>query len=86
MWDDFAEQDKIEREKIKYPAQETLGFRIIGMRVCVIQNHWNGDIAVFTISGMRVCVIQNHWNGDICTCSCVHNLMNEGMCDSESLE
>lgn len=33
VWDDFAEQDKIEREKKKYPSQEVLGFRIIGMRV-----------------------------------------------------
>ena len=33
MWDDFAERDKIEREKKKYPPQEILGFRIIGMRV-----------------------------------------------------
>ena len=34
VWDDHADVDKIEREKRKYPAQETLGFRIIGMRVC----------------------------------------------------
>ena len=33
VWDDFAEKDKIDRERKKYPAQETLGFRIIGMRV-----------------------------------------------------
>ena len=33
VWDDFAERDKIEREKKKYPPQEILGFRIIGMRV-----------------------------------------------------
>ena len=33
VWDDFAEQDKIDREKKKYPAQEIIGFRIIGMRV-----------------------------------------------------
>ncbi|CAI8046652.1 Inositol polyphosphate multikinase [Geodia barretti] len=33
VWDDFAEKDKIDREKKKYPAQETLGYRIIGMRV-----------------------------------------------------
>ncbi len=33
VWDDFAEQDKIEREKKKYPPQEIIGFRIIGMRV-----------------------------------------------------
>ena len=33
MWDDFAEKDKIDRERKKYPAQETLGYRIIGMRV-----------------------------------------------------
>ena len=32
VWDDFAEQDKIDREK-KYPAQEIIGFQIIGMRV-----------------------------------------------------
>lgn len=35
VWDDFADKEKIEREKKKYPAQETLGFRIIGMRVNV---------------------------------------------------
>ena len=34
VWDDFAEKDKIDRERKKYPAQETLGYRIIGMRVC----------------------------------------------------
>ena len=33
VWDDFAEQDKIDREKKKYPPQEIIGFRIIGMRV-----------------------------------------------------
>jgi len=33
VWDDFAEQDKIDRERKKYPAQEIIGFRIIGMRV-----------------------------------------------------
>lgn len=33
VWDDFAERDKIERERKKYPPQEILGFRIIGMRV-----------------------------------------------------
>ena len=33
VWDDFAEQDKIDREKRKYPPQEIIGFRIIGMRV-----------------------------------------------------
>ena len=33
VWDDFAERDNIEREKKKYPPQEILGFRIIGMRV-----------------------------------------------------
>ena len=33
VWDDYAEQDKIDREKKKYPAQEIIGFRIIGMRV-----------------------------------------------------
>lgn len=33
VWDDFAEKDKIEREKKKYPPQEIIGFRIIGMRV-----------------------------------------------------
>ena len=33
VWDDFAERDKIERERKKYPQQEILGFRIIGMRV-----------------------------------------------------
>ena len=33
VWDDFADQEKIDRELKKYPAQETLGFRIIGMRV-----------------------------------------------------
>ena len=34
VWDDFAQQDKIDREKKKYPQQEIIGFRIIGMRVC----------------------------------------------------
>lgn len=33
VWDDNAHPDKIERELKKYPAQETLGFRIVGMRV-----------------------------------------------------
>ena len=33
VWDDFAEQDKIDREKKKCLAQEIIGFRIIGMRV-----------------------------------------------------
>ena len=33
VWDDFAEQDKIDRERKKYPCQEVIGFRIIGMRV-----------------------------------------------------
>ena len=33
VWDDFAEQDKIERERKKFPAQEIIGWRIIGMRV-----------------------------------------------------
>lgn len=33
VWDDLADQAKIERELKKYPAQETLGFRIVGMRV-----------------------------------------------------
>ena len=33
VWDDFAQQDKIDREKKKYPQQEIIGFRIIGMRV-----------------------------------------------------
>ena len=33
VWDDFAERDKIEREMKKFPAQEIIGFRIIGMRV-----------------------------------------------------
>ena len=35
VWDDFAEQDKIDREMKKYPEQDVLGFRIIGMRVSV---------------------------------------------------
>ena len=35
VWDDFAQQDKIDREKKKYPQQEIIGFRIIGMRVCM---------------------------------------------------
>ena len=38
VWDDLADNDKIEREKKKYPAQEILGFRIIGMRVSPIVN------------------------------------------------
>lgn len=33
VWDDSASQDKIDREMKKYPIQETVGFRIIGMRV-----------------------------------------------------
>ena len=33
VWDDFADQEKIDRELKKYPAQESLGFRVIGMRV-----------------------------------------------------
>jgi hypothetical protein len=33
VWDDNASQDKIEREKKKYPIQDTVGIRIIGMRV-----------------------------------------------------
>ena len=33
VWDDYAEQDKVERERKKYPDQEVIGFRIIGMRV-----------------------------------------------------
>ena len=33
VWDDYAEQAKIDREKKKYPPQEIIGFRIIGMRV-----------------------------------------------------
>ena len=37
VWEDFAERDEIERERKKYPPQEILGFRIIGMRVS-----WNG--------------------------------------------
>ena len=41
VWDDLADNDKIEREKKKYPAQETLGFRIIGMRVSTIVNTIN---------------------------------------------
>ena len=38
VWDDFADQEKIDRELKKYPAQESLGFRIIGMRVNVHQH------------------------------------------------
>ena len=33
VWDNFAEQDKIDHEKKKYPTQEIIGFQIIGMRV-----------------------------------------------------
>lgn len=33
VWDDLALQDKIDREKKKYPCQEVIGFRIVGMRV-----------------------------------------------------
>ena len=33
VWDDHALQDKIDREKKKYPCQEVIGFRIVGMRV-----------------------------------------------------
>ena len=35
VWDDYAQQDKIDREMKKYPYQEVIGFRIIGMRVCM---------------------------------------------------
>ena len=35
VWDDQASQDKIDREMKKYPIQETVGFRIIGLRVCM---------------------------------------------------
>ncbi len=28
VWDNFAEKDKIEHEKKKYPAQEVIGWRI----------------------------------------------------------
>ena len=33
VWDDHALQDKIDREMKKYPCQEVIGFRIVGMRV-----------------------------------------------------
>ncbi len=33
VYDDFAEQTKIDREMKKFPQQQIIGFRIIGMRV-----------------------------------------------------
>ena len=33
VWDDFAQPDKIDKEKKKYPLQEIIGFRVTGMRV-----------------------------------------------------
>ena len=53
VWDDFAEKDKIDREKKKYPAQETLGYRIIGMRVNQ-RDYWDLSYAYTRIIGMRV--------------------------------
>ena len=44
VWDDFAEKDKIEREKKKYPPQEIIGFRIIGMRVCGMWSEGGWDV------------------------------------------
>ena len=44
VWDDFAEKDKIEREKKKYPPQEIIGFRIIGMRVGGTWNEGGWDV------------------------------------------
>ena len=45
VWDDFADPDKIEREKKKYPVQDVVGFRIIGMRVsrCVVRHRNEGE-------------------------------------------
>ena len=39
VWDDFANSDKIDKEKRKYPLQEIIGFRVTGMRVSTI---WKG--------------------------------------------
>ena len=54
VWDDFAERDKIEREKKKYPPQEILGFRIIGMRVsemcCINKTDVFLTLTIFTYS------------------------------------
>ena len=54
VWDDFAERDKIEREKKKYPPQEILGFRIIGMRVsemcCISKTDVSLTLTIFTYS------------------------------------
>ncbi len=33
VWDDYANSDKIDKEKRKYPLQEVIGFRVTGMRV-----------------------------------------------------
>jgi hypothetical protein len=67
VWDDFAEKDKIDREKKKYPAQETLGYRIIGMRVYqpstddyVYYDKWYGrsireDTALQAVTNFFIC-------------------------------
>jgi len=33
VWDDYADSNKIDKEKRKYPLQEVIGFRVTGMRV-----------------------------------------------------
>jgi hypothetical protein len=67
VWDDFAEKEKIDRERKKYPAQETLGYRIIGMRVYqpstgdyVYFDKWYGrsiteDTALLAVRNFFVC-------------------------------
>ena len=71
VWDDFAERDKIEREKKKYPPQEILGFRIIGMRVSENVLYQQIDdvfltLTIFTYSQFEVRIGKgrrenNHW-------------------------
>ena len=38
VWDDYADSNKIDKEKRKYPLQEVIGFRVTGMRV----SRWDG--------------------------------------------
>ena len=67
MWDDFAERDKIERERKKYPPQEILGFRIIGMRVS-----WNG----MKLTESRDVSFLTHDDLYLLNCFCVHSADN----------
>lgn len=41
-WDDLADQEKIRTEQKKYPPQERIGYRIVGMRV----HDWKSDSVV----------------------------------------